>query len=490
MSDTFLDMHFAKQPLQFAISGSITPISIRDQMVRAKMFVDRARAEGLISQQRALFVAGAGAGGVTAALHAAAYGIPTTLTEKNPYPFHRQKRCFSRWIDPTQYDWPAEHWHKGTYPWTSNVPLPPVTLPWAGERASLIASVWRRELDRSLNLYRGVLRFLPSTRYGGAMLAEGGQHLEVFCRPSPAGRKPVAGELAGGIACGRYGAVLLAGGFGREDVQCGEYSGLTFWDQDDFELTRLGLGYRRGPVRVLICGDGDGALQDFLRVATGLHSAGSILRQLLPYIDGALLSQLGSEEDQANRAWLWGGRASDHALQMRLDTLHRQWVQAILGHAAHGSKVRERLGRMLLHSQDVQLELIHPCGHFKALYALNRFLVHLIAEFARQEFAGGRPRIQITQQKKVGSVRGVDHRCESPHGCHGKEHAVSLVDSPNCRIKRTDQKTGTGDTGGPEQVYDAVILRLGIRKANIPKAFEKIPALQYDRHMLPYHPAV
>jgi cation diffusion facilitator CzcD-associated flavoprotein CzcO len=157
MADPFLLSHSCA-PFQFTFAGPLTPVSIRDQMIRGKMFADRAIEQRIISRDRDLLVTGAGAGGVTAAIRAAQLGVKTTLVEASPQAFGRQKNCTTRWVDPTQYDWPADHWDRAKYPWTP----PAVPLPWSAQLSAPIAAVWERELRRALQRYKN-LQFLPQS---------------------------------------------------------------------------------------------------------------------------------------------------------------------------------------------------------------------------------------------------------------------------------------------------------------------------------------
>src|SRR5438445_4136633 len=104
MADPFLLTHLVR-PLLFDIGGVLSPISIRDQMIRGRMVVDRAVEERLLrGEDRRLLAIGAGAAGVTAAIRAAQHGIQTVLIDVAIAPFLRQAGCRSRWVDPTQYD--------------------------------------------------------------------------------------------------------------------------------------------------------------------------------------------------------------------------------------------------------------------------------------------------------------------------------------------------------------------------------------------------
>jgi hypothetical protein len=124
--DPFLAAHMVA-PLMLEIGPRLSPVSIRDQMVRAALAVDRALHEGLIGRARPLFVVGAGVAGASAAIRASGAGVPTVLVDRDQA-FSRQRGCFTRWVDPTQYDWPALHAEEGVYPWKG----PAVELPFCG----------------------------------------------------------------------------------------------------------------------------------------------------------------------------------------------------------------------------------------------------------------------------------------------------------------------------------------------------------------------
>ena len=70
MADPFLLAHQVG-PRFFDLSGKLNPISIREQMIRARLLVERAKQANLIGPNSDLLVIGSGACGATAALHAA-----------------------------------------------------------------------------------------------------------------------------------------------------------------------------------------------------------------------------------------------------------------------------------------------------------------------------------------------------------------------------------------------------------------------------------
>jgi hypothetical protein len=159
MADPFLLAHLVS-PFFFDIEGTLSPISIRDQMIRGRMIVDRAVEEGLLNRgARSLLVIGAGAAGATAAIRAAQHGVHTMLIDIAPAPFLRQAGCRSRWVDPTQYDWPVDHWAASRYPWKP----PRMPLPWRANYANDLAVLWTMILNTAHMQYRGLLDVRYST---------------------------------------------------------------------------------------------------------------------------------------------------------------------------------------------------------------------------------------------------------------------------------------------------------------------------------------
>src|ERR1039457_695001 len=118
MADPFLLAHHVA-PRVFNISGRLTPVSLKDQMIRGRLFVDRAYENGEISsaRDRGLLVIGGGACGIPAAIRAAQYKVSATVVERSPRLFDLQAGCRTRWLDPAQYDWPLDHWTAGYFPW-------------------------------------------------------------------------------------------------------------------------------------------------------------------------------------------------------------------------------------------------------------------------------------------------------------------------------------------------------------------------------------
>src|SRR5207237_6081245 len=255
-------------PVLYDISTGMHPVSIRDQMLRGFLLVERALEARLIDSDRSLLVVGAGVAGVTAAMTAAEYGVPTILVERRRKPFTAQAAASTRFVCPTQYDCPVGHWHKSTFPWTA----PPLPLSWQSDRAAIVAAAWTSKL----NAMRSMTSSLQVSyqrqfhkKYNIVPGGKGGELIEAFFDP-PFPNEPL-----------RFGMVISSVGPGSERCTVKDYTGHSFWGIDKYEQPTLGLtpGTK---ATVFISGGGDGALQDFLRVTTKAKSAADIYK-LLPY---------------------------------------------------------------------------------------------------------------------------------------------------------------------------------------------------------------
>lgn len=451
MADPFLLSHSCG-PLQFSIAGPLTPVSIRDQMLRAKLAVDRLIEQSLISAARPLLVVGAGAGGATAAIRAAELDVPVTLVEASHQAFGRQKRCATRWVDPTQYDWPADHWPAGVFPWN----WPPMPLPWVAQTSSLIAALWERELRRAAATYPHLTIWFRSTVTAVAFQPA---TADLLCTIPPRGSQV-------------FGAVLYAVGFGVEQSSLGTYRGFEFWENDPFESPRLGLPPSQGAYRVLIAGGGDGALQDFIRVATGLRSAADLLRRLPAPVQVAAQQWVSSVEDQALRAGIWCERKHEHAVFDRLHQIHKKQIDLLYQNPRIRPGLMSNLEEATQHAADLDLTLAYPCTHFGRSYGLNRFLVLLLLRYA---VAAGLP-IRETPSTGLHSI-SAGHSCGNPWTCHGLPHQARLLAYPACAAPPTGPV-------GPSQDFDVLVLRLGVRP---PAPFSGTVPLLITRQILPYH---
>jgi hypothetical protein len=462
MSDQLLRAHEVMEYV-YNVADVAYPVSIRDQMNRAYWLVQKANDLGFFGpnreeQYRKLLVCGAGAAGVTAALQALNLNVETVLIEKSNAPFLRQRLCRSRWIDPSQYDWPAPFWMSGTFPYPSSPHMP---LPWNADRSNRLALGWRPRVNAA--------RLNPLLTY---------RRDYVVGAPSPA--RNHAGDIVGVTATFRrgkaedFGMILWCAGFGdeRRSVPL-NYKGFAFWETDSFERVNWGVPHQPTKLSAIVSGGGDGALQDVIRLATRKKSARDVYEALTRAgwaMPEDVRHELFTAEDQAQRALLWCTPRSIEE-HKALQDLHNAYKTAVhyLIHVHHdGLKLRKIVVELLM-ADSHPIKYVHHCTHFSRCYSLNHFLVLLLA------MAGENPRID--DQLGVDNVVGVaPHICgNNPPVCHGMEHDVSLHHQPLCYGPR-------GRQAGKETAH-VVVIRHGIQPN---PAFAGTP-LDFARQVMPYH---
>jgi hypothetical protein len=464
VGDWFLRSHGVPQaPLCFDLGGPTTPISVRDQMLRAQELVRRMIRVNIINQSRPLLVIGCGAAGATAAITAAQRDVPADIIEKSKYPFGPQSRCATRWIDPTQYDWPFPHWAQGTYPWRASwngaAPVTKAPLSWSASHANFVAVAWARQLNawngKGVRVaYSSSASITPPS--GGAKHVQATLHLH--------GIPPYQTQ---------YGGVIGATGFGVERSALGGYKSWSFWDNDS--LSTIGLGLGSGPSRIMISGSGDGALQDFIRAASGFNSA-SRLWQVLDAATGGLdrdeTAEIASAEDNLKTSYACFGADADHDVLSEAEARYAEVAEHwYLRHRSHVLKV---LGLPAPPNRGIHVTLSHTCDHFSKVYGLNRFLTEVLMRH-RAEFGLLTRR---TGTRLVG-IRGTQpHACAGdPWDCLGKEHQVDIVTGVGC-----------GNPGGRPftltDTYQLIVMRHGLGQA---AAFLGTPRAD-TRHCLPHYP--
>jgi len=367
MSDPFLSAHQV-YPHFFNLGGRISPISIRDQMLRGQTIVERALEAKLIGgeEPRPLLVVGAGAAGATAAIYAASKGVPTVLLDRDASPFTRQASCTTRWIDPTQYDWPVDHWDRGLCP-SVTVPAP---LPWRSDWAHHLAAQWSIRLNLAGRRYPWLRTYYRTTVIAARQV----------------GTPPIgwAVQFSHSSAWFHFGMIAWTVGFGAERcdaTSCGgptDYRGYAFWESDPFQRADCGVPPPKTP-EIVISGSGDGALQDFLRITTHKKSAEEILRSCS--FPDAVAQTLQSAEDLTQRAYHWGAtKAHDHDVVDPLHQVHQGLVESLVPPGTPHDPLIKILGS-LVRTPAPKITLVCSCTHFSNAYGLNRFLTLLIARY-------------------------------------------------------------------------------------------------------------
>jgi len=394
-------------------------------MLRGRLFVERALRNGLLQRSAEPFlVVGAGAGGANAAIFAASQQIPTHLIDNNNAPFSTQHGS-ARWIHPMLYDFPADHCDTKQYPLRRTVP--PCELSWSANTANVVANEWLRQLGDAIIDYPH-LKFEPHTRpiAQPQFDSAGKLFLRVKTEPPFSHVQPES-EIY-------FQQVLFALGPGPERTYLRPKNGpphktrgYSFWKDDPFGSLDFGfLG--TGAPQILISGSGDGAIQDFLRIATTCQTTEDAYR-LAPLPD-ALRQMLLSAQDRAMRHLQLGTESKhDHDALTELHRIHKGVADEVLRQG--GQNLKNKL-RAALRKPLPQLQFFIECTHFSNCYSLNRYLALLFGALIEQEtsqpvFLYGRRIIDIQ------SIQ-THHVCaDDADDCHGKMHRVTWAPMPDCR---------------------------------------------------------
>lgn len=439
----------------FDFSQKLNGISIRDQMVRGQMFAEslpsylrsfnETQPDAHVELARDVLVIGAGACGMTIAIGLAAQGLSVVVVEKRDDPFSLQANCASRWIDPTQYDWPLDHWQAATFPIFQRPPQSPPCFRWSADRSHRIVSQWwqpalsryERRFDESqLSFYWGfeARSFDSDTNVIRAELVNANDDTQSAV-PSD------------------FRAVVLARGHGKERTTLDgsqEFRGYRFWETDPFENPDCGRDST-----VVVSGTGDGALQDFLRILTRRKSVRDIYLALEDFGLNDHLNAIHSAEHRIERVLNWN--LSQNVNDVYLNELHKLH-ENIAGTLAANDAMKSRLRELASDGPD-KVVLVSPQAYFACMYPLNRLLTLLFIEGLR-----GEGRVELISNCKVNSISSNDAPDKpTSQSCVGVPWQVQLEDAE----------------GAPAQSIEAsvVILRHGLqRSSDNDFATQRLPA--------------
>ena len=344
LSDDPVLRDFFRSPSFGDISGPWRPGSIRDQAVRACLVIERAIQRGWISHERPLAVVGAGIAGITAAVLARREKIPVTIYESEK-PMAVLSRSF-RWVDPVAYDWPHAWWAEGRFPQSAE--RWPIQIEAGEARTVAIQFADLLQQDPEIQL---IIRTIDDLE---DLIDK--QTFVLDCR-----------------------------GVKSERTRSGRFEGLPFWDRRDPLLVAAvaavaaKIGARP---RVLISGGGDGAIQDFLLLATGVKS----IIELAQAVGLSTSPSPGSKTDLAaferaalsieERCWrelCWADprdQVKEQQIGQQLDQFYRHWADELA------------LRRLPRNPAQCEFTLVRRCESHSTCYPLNR----LLAILAEQEF--------------------------------------------------------------------------------------------------------
>jgi hypothetical protein len=493
---SFLAQDFQSGPHLFDLNRTGPAISIPDQMRRGYHAVLEGLGRSYIGSDKPLLVIGGGVAGLMAAMTAVEEGVETWVIEKERL-LSTQASCSSRYVCPTQYDWPANYWRKGFYPHDGE----PMPFSWErGLAADVVKDLVQDEVNKFLNANRGSLTILNSEFLDYRVVSVAG-HWWVVPNLSVSSE---ANDLPDAFAM-----VLACAGFGKENTiaapfkKCppltGDsvtdatatpqrpYTGFRFWEMDDYEEDVPLLGIRSGNMpKVIISGSGDGALQDFLRIVIRSGSlgeecisAGALYGAIEKSLSGGTRRKFEQElltVEQKFRASVEIGFSirdmktrKQHSCAINADAHaeHLRVIKELIEDARAWGQITQTLNKVLknLHTE-LMIRMVYPCSHLTPFYGLNRFLVLLIGKYVEEKYPEVQifyPHTMVTNVVSTTEVSGEDHRCGRAEDCHDKDHqvfctAAKCVDVPPACI--TDEHKFAG---GP---YNVVIVRHGILPAS------------------------
>ena len=456
--------------------GQFAPVSIRDQVIRANYLIEHLAASPELVPSTRLVVIGAGAAGLTAAAAASRLGVrDVTLVERANTVMSLQARSDSRWLDPVQYDWPAAHWHEEAWPLDEtprlftavSVPFPRV--------AAAVAEDWAQEFqNRTSRLLGAAIK--PLFHTDALVWRRVTKGIEVDLRDLPTRT----------VTSTTFDLIIFAAGFGLEHSEVPDttsttrpFKGLDFWSSDEFETDGMGLP-ATAKAGVLVSGAGDGALQDFVRLSTGVKSVRDVVHAIWTSTPAGT-----PWKDQFMALWHW----EDHASRARnfvpkpvgdcevLRRLHQRHAAAVEALAASpdwatalqwfdNATAKRRLG---------SVELAFKCDHFAGCYPLNRTGALLTARYMQER---GHSVLRPFSALKSTTPNG--HSCA--HGCWGLTHEAHIAQGVDCsHSEAAITAWPAASTVSPK--FDGLAIRHGIDPLTFgARTFERLKP-----QVVPYH---
>ena len=139
---------------------------------------------------------------------------------------------------------------------------------------------------------------------------------------------------------------------------------------------------------------GDGAFQEFLRIAFPRKTAADVYDLLIPQADARaeIERKIFAAEDAFRRAWVWSEDPRlDCEILQKLHEEHLAGCEERQRRSAHDCPNPGRLDNV---------SVFHSCDHFSVCYAFNHFLALLV-----NELAGGK---HFAAQRRLRSVMSAD----------------------------------------------------------------------------------
>lgn len=471
----------------FDVSSGVHHLSIRDQIVRARMLVrDLKHGDEKVSR---LLIVGAGVAGMSAALTACELGIEeVVVVEAKDEPFALMRGVTARHVGPYMYEWPSPFYDNQSYPenadrawlgenssplrWQSKKPLSADALAIALDRdlvekyakatprlpriyvcvdpyvtQDFVKSFAKREAANSL------LRLQRHTQLKSEMLRVG---VKEWPQLNALGDKNPMNTWEWDSLHFSPEYVILAAGMGEENIRLtpshSSFRGISFWANDDL------LYPPKAPRRIAVFGGGDGALQDVLRALTGFEHPLKFIdhlerKQSVKRALETVTPLLLSAERQSRQ---FSGWTKDQSGYNKVDKHCRQIAARLAKNTRVARHVLQaiRLSKSVTaFGDDAEVALFVRECYFDKAYLLNRFLVHLIDACFRER--------AHTSSGKTASTRvtaiplkifwGYQAVCSTPQGTRFD------IEVQHLRTKATTR-----------YVADHVVVRYGITKDSVP----------------------
>jgi hypothetical protein len=445
--------------------GQYTPVSLRDQVVRASYLVDALAHERIIGSDTRLLILGAGLAGVATALAALQRGVQDiVLVERAAVPLSLQAKCRSRWVDPTQYDWPATHWQDEHWPVKEVGPartFTAVSSPFDPIVAAY-ATHWSTDFTTRIQALNNKVRFRNRAKAlrwrrnaaGGLVVPLRDEHGAVL--------QPVETDI-----------LIVAMGYGKERAHLPDganadqrFVGIDFWSDDKFQHEDFGVQNALPDHFVVVSGGGDGALQDFIRLATGLRAASTVLEKALLRSDHndpwrIKLSDAWHWEEQATRALAY---APSPITKCEIERrLHQRYLEVVreFARSAQWEMFASWMDQKTSARRRGTLKLLLKCDHFSGCYALNHMAALLVLEYLERRDT---PAL-LSKTAIISTTATHSGRC--PIGCWGQAHELKLAHGTSCA--HDEKALKDWDPASTDRMdAQGIVVRHGIRPLRLP----------------------
>ena len=394
-------------PNLFDLSSNLHHVSLRDQMHRAVVLAEALADGNQLQAGKHILIIGAGVAGIVAGIVLARHGAKVQVIDSSiRAPFGLQRGVLTRYVGPYMYEWPlAIHSCQKMPPSSGNALFSwadgkPTTLLFTGNtpaRPDDLVKDWEATLAQAISTSSGRLRFqigidaAASKRQVKRWLLTERHNAE---KRLPRKRRRSV-TISGGVPWGnsqkpfaelvpRF--VLLAAGMGSENNVVTDDSGNVllkgdaFWENDDIRKPFCGLS---SPPRVVVIGGGDGGLQDALRAATiddhPIHTWNRIVAADVNNVLPDALADIQAMEAQHALNAVWTGTIPWRELELpTLDGAYQSLAIAL----AKDKKI-EAAALASFRNDVKSVSLCVQEGWFTKAYALNRFLMHLLEQCAK-----------------------------------------------------------------------------------------------------------